>query len=310
MGNFPVIAIRFALYADLMVLAGMTAFSFYALTSGERGTGLLSLVRPALALTLLGLLLSGFGMLALVAAMTGASLLEVDGAVLSEIVTQSAIGSAWVVRMAALAIAVLAVASLARSPLTARWALLASTVLAIATLVWTGHAGATEGWTGTLHRLSDIIHMLAAAVWIGGIAAFSRLLFLPLERKSPVQIRIAHRALEQFSRVGTVAVGLIVLTGVINSLILMGLPDPDALLSSRYGQLLLAKLGLFATMLVLAGANRWRLTPALGAGLAEGDPAPALRNLRRSLVLEAAAALAIIALVAWLGTMEPVGEVA
>lgn len=309
MDNLPIIAIRFALYADLMVLAGMTAFSIYALTREERAAGLLPLAEPALALSLIGLLLSGFGMLALVAAMTGTSLWAVDGAVFREIVTQSAIGSAWIVRMAAMAIAALSALALVRSPLIARYWLLASTALAIATLVWTGHAGATERWPGTVHRASDIVHMLAAAVWIGAIAAFSWLLFQPLVRQSATNLRTAHRALEQFSRVGTVAVALIVLTGLINSLILMGLPGPDTLTASPYGQILLAKLGLFAAMMFLAGANRWRLTPALGAALADGDPAPALRNLKRSLVLEATAALAILALVAWLGTMEPPGVI-
>ena len=40
MDNLPVIAIRFALYADLMVLTGVTAFSHYALTREERGVRL------------------------------------------------------------------------------------------------------------------------------------------------------------------------------------------------------------------------------------------------------------------------------
>lgn len=304
MDNLPVIAIRFALYADLMVLAGVTAFSLYALKPEERGTALLPLAKPALLLSLLGLLLSGSGMIALVAAMTGTSLWEVDGSAFREIVTQSAIGSAWVVRMVAVAIALLAALALGRSPRLARYCLLASAVLAIATLVWTGHAGATEGWTGSLHRLSDIVHMLAAAIWIGGIAAFSWLLFQPLAHQSDAQIRIAHRALEQFSRVGTLAVALIVLTGIINSLSLMGLPHPYALFASRYGQLLLIKLALFAAMLMLAGVNRWRLTPALGA--ANGNPVPALRSLRQSLVLETSTVLTILAVVAWLGTLEPI----
>jgi len=306
MDNLPVIALRFALYADLMVLAGVTAFSLYALEPEERGTALLPLAKPALILSLLGLLLSGTGMIALVAAMIGTNFWAVDASIFGEIVTQSAIGSAWIVRMAALSIALVAALALDRSPHIARYWLLASTSLAVATLVWTGHAGATEGWTGSLHRLSDIVHMLAAAVWIGGIAAFSWLLFQPLAHQSDVKIRIAHRALDQFSRVGTLAVGLIVLTGLINSLSLMGLPHPDTLFASHYGQLLLIKLALFAAMLVLAGANRWRLTPALGVAIANSNPATALRGFRQSLVLETATALAILAVVAWLGTLEPI----
>ena len=50
-------ALRLA--ADLMVLAGVTAFSLYALKPEERGTALLPLTKPALLLSLLGLLLSG-----------------------------------------------------------------------------------------------------------------------------------------------------------------------------------------------------------------------------------------------------------
>ena len=95
-------------------------------------------------------------------------------------------------------------------------------------------------------------------------------------------------------------------TDIINSLSLMGLPHPYALFASRYGQLLLIKLALFAAMLVLAGANRWRLTPALGAAIANGNPAPALRGLRQSLVLETSTVLTILAVVAWLGTLEPI----
>lgn len=307
MDNLPVIVIRFALYADPMVLAGMVAFSLYALGAEERTSGILPLIRPAVVLSFVGLMLSGLGMLALAASMTGSSLWALDGEVLREIIGESAIGTAWIVRMVAMAIAVLAAIALDRRPSAARFALLTSSALAIATLVWTGHAGATEGWAGTIHRLSDIIHMLAAAVWIGGIAAFSWMLFRPIGRQGSEQLSVAHRALEQFSQVGTLAVGLIVATGLTNSLILLGLPSPSRLLASLYGQLLLAKLGLFAAMLALAGANRWRLTPALGAVIGAADPAPAIRDLRRSLILECAAALAILALVAWLGTLEPLG---
>ena len=305
MENLPVIVIRFALYADLMVLAGMVAFSLYALSSEERTSGILSLRKTTVGLSLIGLLLSGLGMLALAAAMAGSSVWAVDGEILREIIGESAIGTAWIVRMVAMFIAVLAASALDRRPSAARLVLLASTALAIATLVWTGHAGASEGWTGTVHQLSDIIHMLAAAVWFGGIAAFSWMLLRPIARPANEHVSVAHRALEQFTRVGTITVGLIVATGLINSLILMGWPSLSRLLASLYGQLLLAKLGLFGAMLALAAANRWRLTPALGVALGSADVAPAIRDLRRSLILECAAALAILALVAWLGTLDP-----
>ncbi len=306
MDDLPVILIRFALYADLMVLAGMTAFSFHALSAKERVSNILPLKWPAFSLAALGFMLSGFGMLVLVAQMTGSSVRTVDLEVLREIASESGIGTAWLVRMASMAIAVVAALAINRSS-AARYVLLSSVSLAIATLVWTGHAGATEGWVGTAHRLSDMLHMLASAVWIGGIAGFAWLLFRPVTAQSGAHLAVAHRALDRFSRVGTIAVAVIVATGIVNCLAVVGFPHFTRLPLTDYGKLLIVKLLLFAAMLALAALNRWRLTPALGVAVHNDNPASALAGLRRSLLAEGSAALAILAVVAWLGTLEPLG---
>lgn len=308
MDNLPVIVIRFALYADLMVLAGIVAFSLYALTANERNSGILPLAMPCLILALAGFAVSGLGMLALTASMTGSSIWSVDGEVLREIIGETAIGTAWIVRMAALAVAVLSAFAINRSA-KALYAILASTSLAIATLVWTGHAGSTEGCIGTIHRSSDIVHMLAAAVWLGGIAAFGRILLRPVTAISGAQIAVAHRALNQFSRIGALAVGLIVVTGIINCLAVVGFPHFSQLPLSAYGRLLIIKLLMFGAMLAIAGINRWRLTPSLDAAIRNNDPASAVIRLRWSLLTEGSAAFAILALVAWLGTLEPLAEI-
>ncbi len=65
-----------------------------------------------------------------------------------------------------------------------------------------------------------------------------------------------------------------------------------------YGQLLLAKLALFALMLALAAANRFVLTPRLVAG---GDG----RALRISLSIEFVAGVLIVFLIGGAGTLEP-----
>ena len=306
MDDLPVILIRFALYADLMVLAGMTAFSFHALSAKERVSNILPLKWPAFSLAALGFMLSGFGMLVLVAQMTGSSVRTVDLEVLREIASESGIGTAWLVRMASMAIAVVAALAINRSS-AARYVLLSSVSLAIATLVWTGHAGATEGWVGTAHRLSDMLHMLASAVWIGGIAGFAWLLFRPVTAQSGAHLAVAHRALDRFSQVGTIAVAVIVATGIVNCLAVVGFPHFTRLPLTDYGKLLIVKLLLFAAMLALAALNRWRLTPALGVAVHNDNPASALAGLRRSLLAEGSAALAILAVVAWLGTLEPLG---
>ncbi|WP_309750843.1 copper homeostasis membrane protein CopD [Novosphingobium sp.] len=308
MDNLPVIAIRFALYADLMVLAGMTVFTLYALTAAERtSTSLISLRPIVLVLALLGLILSGLGLLVLAAAMMGADLFPVDPTHVRMILVETAIGTAWIVRMLALAIVLTAALTLGRFPTAMRIVVLLASSVAVATLVWTGHAGATEGVSGTIHRLSDIVHMLAAAIWVGGIASFAWLLFKPAGQTSSIELAITHRALEQFSRVGALVVGLIVLTGLINSQILIGIDNVGLIARTPYGQLLLAKLALFGLMLALAATNRWRLTPALDAGMTSGNLAAAVIALRKSLIAEGVTVFLILALVAWLGTLEPLG---
>ena len=90
----------------------------------------------------------------------------------------------------------------------------------------------------------------------------------------------------------------------------MGLEKVSALWTSDYGRLLSVKLLLFVLMLGLAGANRYRLTPRLAAALEAGAPAAqALTALRRSLIVETGAGVAILALVAWLGTLAPASAV-
>src|SRR3546814_17962904 len=101
--------------------------------------------------------------------------------------------------------------------------------------------------------------------WIGALAAF----ILMLSRRSPVfdQFDTAHRALAGFATAGTVIVGLVIVTGIVNSYALIGPQHMSGLFQSAYGQLLLIKLVLFGLMLALAASNRFRLTPALAQGI-------------------------------------------
>ena len=105
---------------------------------------------------------------------------------------------------------------------------------------------------------------------------------------------------------GTLLVAVLVASGLVNSWFLV---EPDRITSlwtTSYGRLLSLKLLLFMAMLGLAAANRFRLTPALARGLNEPSrQGEALADLRRSIALETAAALGVVALVAWFGTLAP-----
>ncbi len=163
-----------------------------------------------------------------------------------------------------------------------------------------------EGGRGWLHLAADVIHLLAAGGWLGAIAALLLLLRSSMAA-SPDSLRHAHGALERFSGMGTLIVGLVLATGIVNTWLLVGPANLASLPASLYGRLLLAKVMLFLVMLVLAAANRFRLVPALEAAIAAGDNRRARGAMRRSLLLEIGCAVTILALVAWLGTLEPPG---
>ena len=303
MAEALLIPARFALYADLMALFGLALFPLYALRS--RSPSRLALRGIALGGALAGLALSGLLTWLLVANMAGVSLASVDRASLDIVLFETAAGKAILWRAGLLA--VLLAVSLWPDPFgrLRRLAVACLSAAALATLAWGGHAAAQEGSGASLHLAADIVHVVAGATWFGALIAFTVLLF-GTEPAEAEAVAALHVALARFSQVGTLLVTAILATGLVNSWALVGLDNVPALLTTTYGRVLLAKIGLFAAMLGLAAVNRFRLTPALGR--ANGDAAPTLASLKRSLALETAAALAIVALVAWLGTLSPIAE--
>lgn len=303
MADWPLIAVRWALYADLGLLFGVPMFGLYALRGEERAS-LLPFRAPIAALAAMGAVLSGVGFMLAAAAMAGTSLGGVDRSLLAMLLSETSVGGAFTAREAALILAFLCAVVLARKPVPLLLLASASGAVAVGTLAWSGHAAATEGSAATGHLIADIIHLLAASAWIGALAMLGAMVMSRGEA-SPERLRTTHRALAGFATVGTIIVGLVVLSGLVNGLFLVGIENILSLGSNLYGQLLLVKLGLFGVMLLLAGSNRFRLTPALEAALENDGSAGAVAALRNSLVIESGLGLAILALVAWLGTLAP-----
>jgi putative copper resistance protein D len=170
------------------------------------------------------------------------------------------------------------------------------------TLAWTGHAAGTPGAIGGLHLCSDIVHLIAAAAWVGSLVPLAILLSATLAKRDVPSLTIARAAVMRFSTFAVVCVGAIVLTGLFNGWLLAG--SRDAMLGTDYGRLLLTKVSLFAIMLCVAAYNRFRLAPLLldanGAAVIS-----AMRGIRRNSLLEAGAGALVIAVVAFLGTLPP-----
>ena len=298
--------IRFALYLDLMALFGVAAFGLYGLRGGERRSGATLPFQPLLGgAALLGLILSAVGLAALAAGMAGVPFSQVDSASIGMILTGTSIGTAWIVRMAALAAALaLGLLSPAR-PLVPLTGTAAAGAAALVSLAWTGHGAMDEGTAGVVHLSADALHLLAAGIWVGALLALVLLVFRRRELVDHDHLILSHRALASFSLVGTITVAAIVVSGLVNSWLLVGPANLFDLPESLYGQLLIAKLALFAAMIALAAVNRFRLVPTFERSLLSADHGATLRALRRSLAVETSCALAILALVAWLGMLEP-----
>lgn len=299
------IVIRFGLYLDLAAAFGLAVFALLSLAGAERALAL----RPLLAMTsIAGAGLSILGLLTMAASMSDVPLRSLDRAAVEAVLTGMAAGTAWFVRMASLVALAMSAAIVPRWP---RPALSVATVgsgVALATLAWDGHGAMDDGAIGWLHLSADIIHLLAAGVWIGALAGLAMLVGRSAARMDRQHLTITHRALEGFSVTGSVIVGLIIVTGLINAWLLVGVRGISSLPTSLYGQLLLAKIGLFLAMLVLAAANRFRHTPALAKAMAQDDHGAAIRALRWSLGMETSLAVTVLAVVAWLGTLEPIAS--
>lgn len=300
-----VIVLRLMQYAGAMILLGSPLFFIYALPrSGAASAAQTAWARP---------LLAGAGALLAIAALLSlpvhASILAgsirdgVKPETLVAVVTGMDLGKAAICRAVAAGLAALLV--LVLKPGRPSWGLTAALgAVAVASFAWMGHGAATEGPIAPLHLAADIVHSWAAALWLGALAVFALLLLV--RPGTAESVAALHRALHGFSGIGALLVATLVLTGLVNSVVLVGLDRIESLWTTPYGRLLSLKVLLFMAMVGLAAANRNRLTPALGRVLgASATQGAALAALRRSVVVEAGLGLAVLILIAWFGTLPP-----
>ena len=293
------IAARLVLFVAVLGLFGTAALGIYAPTA-------FAMARPRramIAATSAGAATTVLGLNLLAAQMTGALAGALDPGTLMTVATGTAAGIATLARFSVLAIGLVLMLcwkALARGPVAAMTGLFG---VAAASLAWGGHAAASEGAIGVFRLTADILHLLAAGIWLGALLVFVHLI-RRMDRDNANQV---HASLAQFAGVGSGVVAVLLLTGVINLGLALGWTHLTSIVAMLWGRLLLLKIALFAAMLGLAALNRFRLTPALGVGDAASVPA-AEAALRRSLFLETACALLVIALVAWLGTLAPLPD--
>jgi copper transport protein len=159
-------------------------------------------------------------------------------------------------------------------------------------LSWASHPASR----GTAALIADYLHLLAAALWVGGLVALVIVAFAARSLPRSAREAVARTCILRFSRLALPAVAVVALAGLY--LALRQLPGPSAVLTSGYGITLLAKTSIALGALALGGYHRRFVVPRLAAG------AP-VATIRRTLVLELSSLLIVLALAAVVSQTAP-----
>jgi copper transport protein len=114
---------------------------------------------------------------------------------------------------------------------------------------WAMAEHASTGLQAGLAMPLDILHLLAVAAWLGGLATLLVALF-----RAPADAQIETAAVRRFSRVAFGSVLVLTATGIYQSWRQVG--TWSALTGTSYGQLLLVKIGLVAVLVGIAWISR------------------------------------------------------
>ncbi|AHG22153.1 copper resistance protein CopD [Chania multitudinisentens RB-25] len=174
--------------------------------------------------------------------------------------------------------------------------ILGCSILLLISMAFVGHAAMHEGILGFVHRFNQIVHLLTASYWFGSLLPLLvclRYLAQPQWRSDTVATLI------RFSRWGHAAVALVIFTGIINSLIILGHWPVN--IASPYQRLLLFKVGLVVLMVMVALLNRYTIVPAM-----RSVPMLAQRGLAIACWCEVVLGGAVLLLVSLFATYAPV----
>jgi putative copper resistance protein D len=305
--DWAIVAARLLQFGSAVVLFGLPLFCLYGFSAGEanRLSRRWGRMRLGVLIAAAGAFLGVVWWIAAQAAIFFPNAGPFDRDAIGILLTETRFGRVALLRAGLLVLAIIVV--LLFAPRRAIWILLSVLGAAVlASFAWTGHGIYDAGWAGIVHMGADILHLFAAGVWIGALVPLSILILQSLRSQTANEARAALYGLERFSGIGPAVVAVLVLTGLVNSWFLVGIAQWQSLFTTAYGIGLTLKLGLFGGMLLLAAANRYRLSPKLRADVERrGSPAASLRKLRVSILTETALSFLVLTAVALLGTWEP-----
>ncbi|MEM9514736.1 MAG: copper resistance protein CopC [Actinomycetota bacterium] len=128
-----------------------------------------------------------------------------------------------------------------------------------------------------LHATSSVLHVLAAAVWAGGVVALALLLWRRHRAAAP---SAAAEMTLRFSVIAMVALALAAIAGIAMALMIDS--DVAGYLDTDWGRLLAVKLGLVVVAVAIGAYNHFAVLPRLEAGAVDAEVIA-----RRTLSIEA-----------------------
>ena len=237
------------------------------------------------------------------------SLIETLGEPIRFVITQTEWGRGWLQRTSLLIGALgpmLALLRLRKAPShrrdTALWiSAFLVTALAMVTLSTTSHGAATPGIEFAA-TVTDYIHLIAAAFWVGGLFGLALILPVVFSHSPGATVRqVILVVLPRFSLVAGLSVVALIVTGLYSAwahvTVLPALAMP-------YGQTLVIKTALVGILLVFGATNLLWLIPAIRADR------KAASLLRRTVTAEAIVGVLVILAAAYLTSLEPARQVA
>lgn len=159
-----------------------------------------------------------------------------------------------------------------------------ASLLLLGTWAFAGHSRSMR-WP-ELGVITDVAHHAAAAAWIAGLAIVGWII-IPTAAADVLVV-----AVRRFSRVAAISVAILVVTGIVQSIRLVG--SPLDLFDADHGRYLAAKIAVLAAMLGIASHNRRRVEGRLDPATVEQQRGP----LRKSVIAEFAVGLAIVGITA------------
>lgn len=285
---------RFIMYLAALVAAGVAFFLAFIHDRAEDRWRIVPFVR-------IGSILALFSAIGIV--MSQAALLTGKGAgavtdsnVLRDVLNQNL---GWSLALLMIGLAAIHLSTdFSKKMVSKSLALSGGLAVTVSFAVW-GHA--TELSPRAISLAADAIHATAAALWLGGLVG----LVMVLSLRTPESVRATAGIISRFSLMAFWSVIALTIAGL--TLTITGSDASlNSILTTTWGQLILAKIGLTLIVVLIAAWNRRTLVPSLTSPTENtGELAVRWATLLRTIRAEAVLLIAVVALTAIVVNVPP-----